>query len=84
VRLILDEGHNHAVEVEEEHDEMEAKFCERFLWIKLADNTDPAIWASTNLLVDVELAEDLGSIQKMCVVHNPTNPVSNLSGKTIV
>jgi hypothetical protein len=36
VRLILDERHNHAVEVEKEHDEMETKLGERFLWQMLA------------------------------------------------
>jgi len=29
--LILDEGDDHAVEVEEEHDEVEAELCEGFL-----------------------------------------------------
>jgi hypothetical protein len=50
--LIADEGHNHAVEVEEEHDEVEAKLDEGFL------------------LVDVQLAEDLGSIQQVGVASN--------------
>jgi len=31
VRLVADEGDNHAVEVEEEHDEMETELDEGFL-----------------------------------------------------
>jgi hypothetical protein len=50
--LIADEGYNHAVEVEEEHDKMEAKLDEGFL------------------LVDVQLAEDLGSIQQVGVAND--------------
>jgi hypothetical protein len=51
--LIADEGDNHAVKVEEEHDQVEAKLDEGFL------------------LMDVELAENLGSIQEMGVVDDP-------------
>jgi hypothetical protein len=50
--LIADEGDNHAVKVEEEHDQVEAKLDEGFL------------------LMDVELAENLGSIQEMGVVDD--------------
>jgi len=40
VGLILDQGHDHAVQVEEEHDEMEAQLGERFLlvYVQLAEN----------------------------------------------
>jgi hypothetical protein len=31
VRLVADEGDNHAVEVEEEHDQVKAELDERFL-----------------------------------------------------
>lgn len=31
VRLVADKGDNHAVQVEEEHDEMETELDERFL-----------------------------------------------------
>lgn len=31
MRLVADERHDHAVQVEEEHDEVEAKLDERFL-----------------------------------------------------
>lgn len=31
VRLILDQGNDHAVQVEEEHEQVEAQFEERFL-----------------------------------------------------
>lgn len=33
--LVLDQGDDHAIEVEEEHDEMEAELNERFLHRKL-------------------------------------------------
>lgn len=50
VALITDQGNNHAVEVEEEHEEVEAKLDEGFL------------------LVHVQLAENLGRIQKVLVL----------------
>jgi hypothetical protein len=34
--FVPDKGHNHAVEIEEEHDQMEAQFDERFLTMTLA------------------------------------------------
>jgi hypothetical protein len=38
MRLVLDQSHNHAVKVEEEHDEVEAELRKRFLiaYISLA------------------------------------------------
>lgn len=36
MRLVADEGDDHAVEVEEEHDEVEAELDERFLKLLLA------------------------------------------------
>lgn len=37
VRLVADKGDDHAVEVEEEHDQVEAELDERFLKLELAD-----------------------------------------------
>jgi len=51
-RVVLDESNDHAVEVEEEHDEVETKLEERLL------------------LVDVELAEDLGGVEKVGVLED--------------
>jgi hypothetical protein len=53
--LVLDQGHNHAVQVEEEHDKVETQLGERFP------------------LMNIQLAEDLGSIQQVGVVDNPAN-----------
>lgn len=50
--LIPDKSDNHAVEIEEEHDEVKAELDKGLL------------------LVDVELAEDLGSIQEVGVLEN--------------
>ena len=36
VRLVADEGDDHAVEVEEEHDQVEAELDERFLKLESA------------------------------------------------
>jgi hypothetical protein len=33
MRLVADEGDDHAVQVEEEHDQVETELDERFLWI---------------------------------------------------
>jgi hypothetical protein len=52
VGLVPDKSNNHAVEVKEEHDQMEAELDERLL------------------LVDVQLAEDLGSIQQVGVLED--------------
>lgn len=40
MRLVADEGDDHAVEVEEEHDEVEAELDERFLlvYVELSEN----------------------------------------------
>lgn len=54
VALILDQGDDHAVQVEEEHDEVEAELDEGLL------------------LMDVEFPEDLGRVQEVGVVNNPT------------
>lgn len=40
VGLVLDEGNDHAVKVEEEHDEMKSQLCKRFLPLVLAPLTD--------------------------------------------
>ena len=34
MRLVLDQGDNHAVQVKEEHNQMEAKLSERLLWLR--------------------------------------------------
>lgn len=46
-RLVADEGYNHAVEVEEEHDEVEAEFDEGFLEIKKLAALKPHTASST-------------------------------------
>jgi len=50
--LVADKCNNHAVEVEEKHEQVESELDEGFLF------------------VDVELAEDLGSVKKVGVVND--------------
>lgn len=47
MRFVADQGHNHTVQVEEEHQEVEAQFDERFLRL-LATYAKPASWRGKN------------------------------------
>ena len=80
VRLVLEsmcfvayQGDDHAVEVEEEHDEVEAEFDEGFLerggWSAMG--IPDCYVQETNLFVDVQFAEYLGCVEEMLVVENP-------------
>jgi hypothetical protein len=71
VRLITNKGNDHAVEVEEEHQEMEAELDEGLLQILLDTAHLTSEMLTTNPLVDVELAENLGRVQKVLVVEDP-------------
>ena len=77
--LILDQGDDHAVQVEEEHDEVEAELDEGFLWKGVSYNgrrsreVKDGAEGATNLLVDVEFPEDLRCVQKVGVVNDPTD-----------
>jgi hypothetical protein len=78
VSLVLDQGNDHAVQVEEEEDEVEAELGEGFLQVV------PLVWIlrgrtglwSPYLLVNVELAEDLGGVEEVGVVNDPIVGVS--------
>lgn len=71
-RLVADEGDNHAVEVEEEHEQVEAELDKGFLrGVSYEQGQGLRICLVTDLLVNVKLAEDLRSIKKMGVVDNP-------------
>lgn len=74
VALIADQGNNHAVEVEEEHEEVEAKLDEGFLKTRVRVSHCAAVCDlrnQTDLLVHVQLAENLGRIQKVLVLVDP-------------
>lgn len=77
-RLIADKRNNHAVEVEEEHDEVEAELEEGLLQYTsvlsyyFSDGTRVAAY----LLMHVQLAEDLRGIQQMGVVNDLVDIVS--------
>lgn len=65
MRLVSDEGYNHAVEVEEEHDEMEAELDERFLrgtvsscGVKRHNDYGHGFCPQIYLFVYIELSED--------------------------
>jgi hypothetical protein len=83
--FVADEGDNHAVQVEEEHQEVEAQLDEGFLEIAHTNGSvtklmtkargDPSKnTAKTNLLVHIQLAENLGRIQQVLVVVYPIYP----------
>lgn len=56
---------------------MEAKFDERFLLTISLHSGDPKLpHAMSYLLVHIQLPEDLGGVQKMGVIHNPSHHVS--------
>ena len=72
MRLVADEGDDHAVEVEEEHDEVETELDERFLKLVSAGcKSGTKVGARAYLLVDVELSENLGRVQKVLVLEDP-------------
>jgi hypothetical protein len=72
VRLVADESDDHAVEVEEEHEQVETEFDEGFLCSVSALSPGAILRWVSDLLVYVELPEDLGCIQKMLVLKDPT------------
>lgn len=73
VRLITDQGNNHAVEVEEEHQEMETELDEGFLYVVSCVHPEILdIKEETHPLVNIELAENLGCVQKVLVVEDPS------------
>lgn len=71
VGLVADEGDNHAVEVEEEHQKMETELDERLLYRPLAVSIPELCSAKYYLLVNVQLAEDFSCVQKMLVLEDP-------------
>lgn len=81
VALVADQGDNHAVEVEEEHQEVEAQLDERFL----GGDRGSALRDSarrpnkTNLLVHVQLAENLGRVQQVLVLVDPVTQTIQIS-----
>lgn len=72
VRLIPNQSNNHAVEIEEEHDKVEAELDERFL-VETQFSTKPARpdVACAYLLMHIQLAEDFSRIEQMLAVKDP-------------
>lgn len=74
MRLVADKGDDHAVEVEEEHDKVEAELDERFLMpSSAACKCGRKNRARAYLLVDVELSENLGRVQEVLVLEDPVS-----------
>lgn len=84
VAFVADEGDDHAVQVEEEHQEVEAQLDERFLELAhgrvsyRAHSRRARKPMITNLLVHIQLAENLGRIQQVLVVVDPIVPEKNI------
>jgi hypothetical protein len=60
VHFITDESDNHAVKIEEEHDQMKTELAERFLVYVSSVVFLPS--DSTYLLVNIQFPENLGRI----------------------
>lgn len=73
ITLITDQGNNHAVKIEEEHKKVEAKLDEGFLNTISSQSLCGKLGGrnQTYLLVHVQLAENLGRIQKVLVLVDP-------------
>jgi hypothetical protein len=70
VRLIANECHNHAVQVEEEHDQVETKLDERFLHaVSLSSIPYPTLKNLPYLLMHIQLSENLSRIQQVLVLE---------------
>lgn len=72
--VVTDQCNDHAVEVEEEHEKMEAQLDEGFLYAKDVSDLLPGMMQRGGvryLLVDVQLPENLGRIQQVRVLDNP-------------
>jgi hypothetical protein len=80
VALVTDEGNDHAVQIEEEHEKVESQLDERLLKShtqelaggsrgRCAPNRPKGVAAY--LLVHIQLAEDLGRVQQVLVVVDP-------------
>ena len=77
MRLISYQSHDHAVEVEEEHDEVEAELDERFLHgISSGYNFLRMGLDQSNLLVHIEFPEYFRCVQKMLVLKDSVVQVS--------
>jgi hypothetical protein len=86
VRFIANKSNNHAVEVEEEHEQVETKLDERFLnSVSMLSNHEcecrvirslpqrcrGCSHRVSDLLMDIELPKDLCCIQEVLVLENP-------------
>ena len=71
MRLVTDERDDHAVEVEEEHDQVVTELDERFLRNVrgLASSVGGSV--QSYLLVNIELSEDLGRVKEVLVLEDP-------------
>jgi hypothetical protein len=72
VGLVADEGNDHAVEVEEEHQQVETQLDERFLAIV---STPQLAWMravpKAHLLMNVQLPEDLCCVEQVVLLEYP-------------
>ena len=80
ISLVPDQGDNHTVEVEEEHDKVESKLEERLLHhvstlaavpVCIICILKAGTRSRTNLLVSVQRPENLGRVEKVRIVKNP-------------
>jgi hypothetical protein len=75
MRLIADQGDDHAVQVVEEHDQVESELDEGFL--ECAAQSEQIYFskrhskAIADLLVDIQFPENLCRIEEMLVLENP-------------
>lgn len=75
VGFVADESNDHAVKVEEEHQQVEAKLDERFLsGVSTLESLRPALHApdlsGTYLLMDIQLPEDLCRVEQVVLLED--------------
>ena len=73
VGLVADEGDDHAVQVEEEHQQVETQLDERFLARVSSGHCrwKPEDARDSYLLMDVQLPEDFCRVEQVVLLENP-------------
>lgn len=69
IRFVLDQCHNHAVQVVEEHEQVESKLDKRLLLRVSHNSRRPFIL--TDLFMNVQLPENLSRVEQMLILKDP-------------
>ena len=69
MRFVADEGNNHAVQVEEEHQQVETKLDEGFLVLLIHRSLN--MFGDAYLLMNIQLPEDFCCIEQVVLLEDP-------------